>query len=47
MIQFTICVDGRRYSGLFATSSDAVIDALDKFPGAKYISVTKIEGYDV
>jgi len=39
MIEFKITVDGEEYFGLFASSVDAVIDAAERFPGARRISV--------
>jgi hypothetical protein len=38
-IRFLITVDGEKYTGIFAHSCDAVIDAIDRFPGARRISV--------
>ncbi len=40
MIKFCITVDGEKYTGIFAHSCDAVIDAMDRFPDARRISVT-------
>jgi hypothetical protein len=36
---FLITVDGAQYTAVFAHSCDAVIDAVDRFPGARRISV--------
>lgn len=39
MKHFTIRANNIRYSGLFACSIDAVLDAMERFPGAARISV--------
>ena len=39
MRKFMITVDGEKYTGVFAHSCDAVIDAIDRFPKARRISV--------
>jgi hypothetical protein len=39
MLKFKITVDGHEYEGVFAHSCDAVIDASERFPGARRISV--------
>lgn len=39
MIKFLITVDGQQYEGVFAHSCDAVINAAERFPGARRISV--------
>ena len=36
---FLITVDGAQYMAVFNHSCDAVIDAIDRFPGARRISV--------
>lgn len=38
MIACTVNVSGHRYTGLFASTCAAVIDALTRFPGATRIS---------
>ncbi len=40
MLKFKITVDGHEYEGVFADSVDATIDAVERFPGARRISVT-------
>ena len=39
MRKFLIVVDGHKYTGLFLSSMDAAIDALEKNPDASRISV--------
>jgi hypothetical protein len=39
MIACTITVGSHNYAGLFASTCEAVIDALTRFPGARRISV--------
>lgn len=39
MRKFMITVDGEKYTGVFAHSCDVVIDAIDRFPEARRISV--------
>jgi hypothetical protein len=39
MLKFLITVDGEKYTGVFAHSCDAVIDAIDRFPAARRIRV--------
>ena len=39
MLKFKITVDGHEYEGVFAHSCDAVIDAAERFPSARRISV--------
>ena len=35
---FTVTAGAEHYSGLFASSFDAVLDAMDRFPGASRIT---------
>lgn len=42
MIKFSVKVDNVRYEALFASSCDAVIDALDRFPAACRVFVKAI-----
>ena len=42
MRSFLITVDGQSYTGLFPESFDAVIDALERHPGANRISVRQV-----
>ena len=39
MRKFIVKVDGIKYEGVFAHSCDAVMDAIDRFPDARRISV--------
>jgi hypothetical protein len=39
MLKFKITVDGHEYEGVFNHSCDAVIDAVERFPGARRIGV--------
>ena len=39
MIKFKIKVDGHEYEGVFAHSCDAVIDAIERNPDARRVSV--------
>jgi len=39
MLKFKITVDGHEYEGVFDHSCDAIIDAAERFTGARRISV--------
>jgi hypothetical protein len=42
MTACTITVDSQTYTGLFASTCAALIDALTRFPGARRISVRSV-----
>lgn len=42
MRKFLIVADGHTYTGIFASSVDAVIDAIEKHPGAKRVTANEI-----
>lgn len=43
MHKFLIKVGGQQYEGVFACSCDAVLDALERFPGARGVVVRAIK----
>jgi hypothetical protein len=43
MHKFLIKVGGQQYEGLFACSCDAVLDALERFPGARGVFVRVVK----
>lgn len=43
MLKFLIKVGGQQYEGLFACSIDAVLDALERFPGARGVFVKVVK----
>lgn len=43
MKKFAITVGALSYEGLFASSCDAIIDALDRFPEARKVSAKCLE----
>lgn len=43
MHKFLIKVGGLQYEGFFAHSCDAVLDALERFPGARGVFVRAIK----
>lgn len=43
MLKFIITVDGVKYKGIFACSCDAVIDAIERHPKARRVSVKAVK----